>query len=210
VAAGPLADGQIVLTAVAVVSELPPTVVPSSSVLGGVFLHYLAVTNAVGAQRATLPSSSGPRARGRGGLVTGLIARTLSPHPYLFWFLVGGPTLAEARNPSWAAVAAFLVGYATIVGSNIGLALHRWMGLLSIAESSSSPVPCLRCPALFWSAVETPSAASAADRPNPLDSSALPVRARRSNSRRLSTAGTARSCRCRAHPPASPGDRHLW
>jgi hypothetical protein len=34
----------------------------------------------------------------------------------------------------WAAVAAFVVGYyATIVGSNVGLALalHRWMGLPS-------------------------------------------------------------------------------
>jgi hypothetical protein len=34
----------------------------------------------------------------------------------------------------WAAAAAFLVGYyATIVGSNVGLALalHRWMGFLS-------------------------------------------------------------------------------
>jgi len=135
VAAGPLlADGPIVLIAVTVFSDLPPTVVPAISVLGGVFLLYLAVTNAVGARRATLPTTSGPRPGARGGLFTGLLARALSPHPYLFWFLVGGPALAEARNVSWAAVATFLVGYyATIVGSNIGLALalHRWMGLLS-------------------------------------------------------------------------------
>jgi threonine/homoserine/homoserine lactone efflux protein len=135
VAAGPLlADGPIVLIAVTVFSDLPPAVVPAISVLGGVFLLYLAVTNAGGARRATLSSSSELLPGARGGLVTGLLARALSPHPYLFWFLVGGPTLAEARTVSWAAVAAFLVGYyATIVGSNIGLALalHRWMGLLS-------------------------------------------------------------------------------
>jgi threonine/homoserine/homoserine lactone efflux protein len=134
VAAGPLlADGPIVLIAVSVFSELPPTLVPAISVVGGAFLLYLAVTNAVGARRATLPTS-GPRAGARGGLLTGLLARALSPHPYLFWFLVGGPTLAQARSVGWAAVAAFLVGYyASIVGSNVGLALalHRWMGLLS-------------------------------------------------------------------------------
>src|SRR5262249_36010205 len=151
-------------------SDLPPTVVPAISVLGGVFLLYLAVSNAVGARRAMLPASSGPRPRARGGLVTGLLARALSPHPYLFWFLVGGRTLAEARNVSWGALDAFLVGYyATIVGSNIGLALalHRWMRCSrsgSIAESSLSPAQCLRCTALFCSAVETPSAASAASR----------------------------------------------
>lgn len=134
VAAGPLlADGPIVLIAVTVYSDLPATVVPAISVVGGVFLLYLAVTNAVGARRATLPISEF-RASARGGLVTGLLARALSPHPYVFWFLVGGPTLTQALHVGWAAVAAFLVGYyATIIGSNIGLALalHRWMGLLS-------------------------------------------------------------------------------
>jgi threonine/homoserine/homoserine lactone efflux protein len=134
VAAGPLlADGPIVLMAVTVFSDLPPAVVPAISVVGGVFLLYLAVTNAVGARRATLPTTSAVRP-GRGGLVTGLLARALSPHPYLFWFLVGAPALTQARSVGWAAVAAFLVGYyATIVGSNVGLALalNHWMRVLS-------------------------------------------------------------------------------
>jgi len=62
------------------------------------------------------------------------LARALGPHPYLFWFLVGAPTLIEASHVGWQADAAFMVGYyATIVCSNIGLALalHRWVGLLS-------------------------------------------------------------------------------
>ena len=135
VAAGPLlADGPIVLIAVTVFSDLPPAVVPAISVIGGVFLLYLGVTNAVSARHAKLPTAGGPRPRARGGLVTGLFARALSPHPYLFWFLVGGPTLAQARSVGWGAVVAFIVGYyVTIVGSNVGLALalHRWMGKLS-------------------------------------------------------------------------------
>lgn len=74
------------------------------------------------------------RASARGGPLTGLLARALGPHPYLFWFLVGGPTLVRAQQDGWPHAAGFVIGYyATIVGSNIGLALalHRWMGLLS-------------------------------------------------------------------------------
>lgn len=133
VAAGPLlADGPIVVVAITVFNQLPPQVLPAISIIGGVFLLYLAVTNALSARNAVLPRGQSMRARG--GLLTGLLARALSPHPYLFWFLVGGPTLVRAQEQGWQAVLGFLVGYyATIVGSNVGLALalHRWMSLLS-------------------------------------------------------------------------------
>lgn len=133
VAAGPLlADGPILVVAITLFNQLPPQVLPAISIVGGVFLLYLAVTNALSARRAALPRGQSMRARG--GLLTGLLARALGPHPYLFWFLVGGPTLVRAQEQGWHAVLAFLVGYyATIVGSNVGLALalHRWMRLLS-------------------------------------------------------------------------------
>lgn len=134
VAAGPLlADGPIVLVALVLFDRLPAAAVPAIAVVGGLFLLYLAVTNALAARRAELPTS-GLRASARGGLLTGMLARALGPHPYLFWFLVGGPTLVRAQQGGWLPVVGFLVGYyATIVGSNVGmaLALHRWMGLLS-------------------------------------------------------------------------------
>ena len=133
VAAGPLlADGPIIILAVTVMNQLPPTFESAISLVGGVFLLYLALTAAINARQAKLPS--GQKLRARGGLVTGLLARVLGPHPYLFWFLVGGPTLIQAQQIGWSAVAAFLFGYyVTIVGSNVGLALvlHRWIGLLS-------------------------------------------------------------------------------
>jgi threonine/homoserine/homoserine lactone efflux protein len=134
VAAGPLlADGPVVILAITVMRELPPAFEPAMSVVGGVFLLYLAATALVNARRAALPS--GQKLNARGGLLTGLLARALGPHPYLFWFLVGGPTLVQARQlAGWWAVIAFLVGYyVALVGSNVGLALvlHRWMGLLS-------------------------------------------------------------------------------
>jgi threonine/homoserine/homoserine lactone efflux protein len=133
VAAGPLlADGPIVLVAITVLDQLPPQTVPAISILGGVFLLYLALTNAFSARGAALPrrESLAPN----GGLLTGFLARALSPHPYLFWFLVGAPLLVQAAGQGWCNVGAFLIGYyATIVGSNVGLALalHRWMMLLS-------------------------------------------------------------------------------
>lgn len=133
VAAGPLlADGPIVLLAVTVLAQLPLGLVPILSLVGGVFLVYLAITVGLSARRATLPR--GQRLSARGGFLTGLLARGLSPHPYLFWFLVGGPTLLQANHSGWSSVVAFLVGYySTIVGSNVGLALalQRWIGLLS-------------------------------------------------------------------------------
>ena len=133
VAAGPLlADGPIILIAITIFSRLPPPTVPAISAIGGVFLLYLALTNAVNARGAALPR--GEKLAPAGGLVTGLLARALSPNPYLFWFLVGAPLLVQAAEQGWQQIGAFIVGYyATIVGSNIGLALalHRWMLLLS-------------------------------------------------------------------------------
>jgi threonine/homoserine/homoserine lactone efflux protein len=134
VAAGPLlADGPIVILAVTVLRELPPGFVPAISVVGGVFLLYLALTAALNARHASLPKES--RGSVGGGFLTGLLARALGPHPYLFWFLVGGPTLLSAQElAGWPAVVGFLVGYySMVVGSNVGLALalHRWMWLLS-------------------------------------------------------------------------------
>ena len=134
VGAGPLlADVPIVLLAVGVLSELLAGLVPALSLVGGLFLLYLAAMALLNARRAVLPA--GQRLSARGGLLTGVLARLLAPHPYLFWFLIGGPTLIQANHVSWLAPVAFLVGYyVTLVGSNVGLAvaLHRWMGLLSL------------------------------------------------------------------------------
>ena len=126
VAAGPLlADGPIVLVAVFLLAQLPPGLIPTLSILGGAFVLYLGVTTMLASRR---PVTAEPHVRT--GLLTGVVARVLSPHPYVFWFLVGGPLLVQAGQQSWW----FLVGYyTTIVGSNVvlALALHRWIGRLS-------------------------------------------------------------------------------
>ena len=133
VAAGPLlADGPIVVLALLVLAQLPPGFVPTISLVGGMFLLYLAATTLLASRRVRPPT--GQRLDARGGLLTGLLARGLSPHPYLFWFLVGAPLLLEASRGGWWLALAFLLGYyGTIVGSNVALALvlHRWIDLLS-------------------------------------------------------------------------------
>jgi threonine/homoserine/homoserine lactone efflux protein len=127
VAAGPLlADGPIVLVAVLVLAQLPAGLIPAVSLVGGVFLLYLGATTLLATRRPRPTHGAGPRA----GLLKGVLARALSPNPYLFWFLVGGPLVVQAGPSRWW----FLLGYyTTIVGSNVvlALALHRWVGQVS-------------------------------------------------------------------------------
>jgi threonine/homoserine/homoserine lactone efflux protein len=133
VAAGPLlADGPIVVLALLVVGQLPVDLVRALSLVGGGFLIYLAVSTFLNSRRARL--AVGERLPARGGLLKGLLARVLSPNPYLFWFLVGAPLLLQAGQAHWLGGPAFLVGYySTIVGSNVALALAlwRWLDLFS-------------------------------------------------------------------------------
>jgi threonine/homoserine/homoserine lactone efflux protein len=133
VAAGPLlADGPIVAVAVLLLAQLPPAAAPVLSLAGGAFFLYLAAT-ALLESRGSQPVDA-QRPTVRRGFLTGLLARGLSPHPYLFWLLVGGPLLLQARQDGWSAAGAFLAGYyLAIVGSNVALALalDRWVGRVS-------------------------------------------------------------------------------
>jgi threonine/homoserine/homoserine lactone efflux protein len=133
VAAGPLlADGPIVAAAVLFLTQLPPSAAPLLSLAGGAFFLYLAATALLESRRPRVPEVG--RAGVRQGLLTGLLARGLSPHPYLFWLLVGGPLLLRASVSGPSSAGAFLVGYyLAIVGSNVALALalHRWVGRVS-------------------------------------------------------------------------------
>jgi threonine/homoserine/homoserine lactone efflux protein len=133
VAAGPLlADGPIIVLALLVLGQLPRAWVQVVSIAGGAFLLYLAATFFLNSGRARL--TRGERLAARGGLLKGVLARALSPNPYLFWFLVGAPLLLEAVQRHWLAAPSFLIGYySTIVGSNVilALALQRWIGLFS-------------------------------------------------------------------------------
>jgi threonine/homoserine/homoserine lactone efflux protein len=54
----------------------------------------------------------------------GVIANSLSPHPYLFWFSVGAPTMTKAMSQGISAPLAFIISfYVFLVGSKIVLAI---------------------------------------------------------------------------------------
>lgn len=54
----------------------------------------------------------------------GVLANALSPHPYLFWFSVGAPTMTKAMSQNISAPLAFIISfYVFLVGSKIVLAV---------------------------------------------------------------------------------------
>ena len=57
-------------------------------------------------------------------LIKGIVVNALSPHPYLFWFSVGGPILTRAMKVSAVAVLAFIGGfYILLIGSKLILSI---------------------------------------------------------------------------------------
>lgn len=57
-------------------------------------------------------------------LAKGVLANVLSPHPYLFWFSVGAPTMTKAMSQNISAPLAFIISfYVFLVGSKIVLAV---------------------------------------------------------------------------------------
>ncbi len=57
-------------------------------------------------------------------LTKGMLVNILNPHPYLFWFTVGAPTLIKAMNISSVSPILFIGGFYTmLVGSKVLLAI---------------------------------------------------------------------------------------
>lgn len=89
------------------------------SFLGGFLILYLAYES-LRTQGVTInPTDFKPKS-----LLKGIMVNAISPHPYLFWFSVGAPTIVKAMNQSVGASAAFISSfYAFLVGSKILLAV---------------------------------------------------------------------------------------
>jgi threonine/homoserine/homoserine lactone efflux protein len=131
---------------------VPPIVVQILSLAGGVFVLYLAWSllkqwrrdkSRQGMQMQA--NVEGAQPIGWRGLWRASIVNWLNPNPYIFWTLVGGPTLIAALNQSIGYGAAFLVGmYGVFLGSmlfivavfhyarNLGPRVVRGLLLISI------------------------------------------------------------------------------
>ena len=89
------------------------------SLAGGLFLLYMAYASFSPGRIETPPAATA-----LGSLFKGALVNALSPHPYLFWIMVGGPIILNARTQGWDNVLCFVVGfYLALIGSKIGLAL---------------------------------------------------------------------------------------
>lgn len=114
-----LTDAPIVTLAVVAVGALPDDGLRLLGIAGGVAVAAFGVWELIGAHRSVSGTGDSPS----GDLWRGAIANALSPHPWLFWALAGGPLLVDAWSEAPGRAVAFLVGfYGTLVGSKLALA----------------------------------------------------------------------------------------
>jgi threonine/homoserine/homoserine lactone efflux protein len=89
------------------------------SLLGGLFISLMSYDSI-----RTKGVDLTVRAAESKSLTKGVLANILNPHPYLFWFSVGAPTMTRAITLHVAAPLAFIVSfYVCLVGSKILLAI---------------------------------------------------------------------------------------
>ncbi len=142
-----ITDAPIIIAVLFVLQRVPPIAVQLLSLAGGLFVLYLA-WSLFKQWRRHVPlqvNVEGAQPIGWRGLWRASIVNWLNPNPYIFWTLVGGPTLIAALNQSIGYGVAFLVGmYGVFIGSmliivavfhfarNLGPRVVRGLLLISI------------------------------------------------------------------------------
>lgn len=117
-----LTDLPIILISLFVLTQLANAnmILGVISIIGGLFVLYLAYETFTTTRLEVNAQAPAPQSLLRGALVN-----ALSPHPYLFWFSVGAPTMVKALQDSgWPAALAFVLGfYLLLIGSKIFVAV---------------------------------------------------------------------------------------
>lgn len=121
IAAAPLiTDLPIILVSLFVLNEMTghDTVLGGIALIGCGFLLYLGHITF----HARKPAAD-PEVYPSGSLIKGILANSLSPHPYLFWLSVGGPILLKSLGDGTLAAPGFLVSfYLFLVGGKVLIA----------------------------------------------------------------------------------------
>jgi threonine/homoserine/homoserine lactone efflux protein len=115
-----LTDAPIIALSVLLVGQLVKfeSALGIITLLGAAFLIYLAVESF----RVRGVEFTGETLQPR-SIRKGFMANLLNPHPYLFWFVIGAPTLLKAWTVSVVAAVLFIIGlYVCLVGSKILIA----------------------------------------------------------------------------------------
>ncbi len=122
VAAAPLiTDVPIILFALLVLNQLADSapLLAAIGLAGGLFVLYLAYHSF---RVGPLPEAA--QGEPAGSLARGILVNALSPHPYLFWAVVGVPLVLQAAETHPASPWLFLGSfYALLVGSKVATAL---------------------------------------------------------------------------------------
>jgi len=115
-----ITDLPIVLITIMVLSKMSnfDPILGSISILGAIFIGYLAYENISTKSVEINIQNVKPQS-----LKKGIIANFLSPHPYIFWFIIGAPTVLKALGISLFSAVIFILGfYVFLVGSKIFIA----------------------------------------------------------------------------------------
>jgi threonine/homoserine/homoserine lactone efflux protein len=89
------------------------------SIIGACFILYLGINN-IKTKGLNIDEDTSPRR----SLQKGILVNALSPHPYLFWFSVGGPTTIKAMSMGLLSAISFVGSfYVFLVGTKIVLAV---------------------------------------------------------------------------------------
>lgn len=116
-----ITDSLIVSLSLLILSNLSSytVVIGIISLFGAFYLIYLGIENLrIKIDKFTLEPPK------KDALKRGIIANFLSPHPYLFWLSIGGPTILESARISITATALFIAGiYITLIGSKLAVTL---------------------------------------------------------------------------------------
>lgn len=121
-----ITDAPIIVAVLLILNQVPPVVLRVLSIAGGLFVLYLAWGLLQQWRRGTqaMANVEGAQPIGWSGLWRAAIVNWLNPNPYIFWTLVGGPTLLAALNQSAVYGAAFLAGmYGVFISSMLIIAL---------------------------------------------------------------------------------------
>jgi threonine/homoserine/homoserine lactone efflux protein len=110
-----LTDVPIIAMTVLVLSQLASVDVMMGvlSLAGAGFLVYLAHGNLTISGQKTVQCEEAP-----GSLKKGFLTNVLNPHPYMFWLLVGGPSILRAYQVNLVSAGLFVLSlYICLVGT---------------------------------------------------------------------------------------------
>lgn len=129
----PLVTETVVMGVTALVlTQLPEEVLRWMGIAGGLFIFYLATRTwrDAGEPLEAIPLTGSVRQMAEGAVVA-----MLSPTPWVFWLLVGGPLFLAAWHDGWIGGAAFLCSFLIfLVAVYVGIA-----GLAAYGQRELSP-----------------------------------------------------------------------